>query len=184
LALSAHREAATLAASRARPGLLEVAIFVACALQLARLAEDPRKWLPTVDDTAAGERLVQTIAEIPGEVLIADQGYLATRAGKRSFAHGVMLWDIARSDRPGLQRGLAHEIETALREQRFGAVVLSDGWFTVSPGLERYYEKERRLFDDSERFWPVTGARVRPAVLYRPRDGSNATRPAGRAAGQ
>ena len=184
LALSAHREAAALAAGRPRPGLLEVAIFVACALQLVHLAEDPRQWLPTPGDTATGERLVETIAGIPGEVLIADQGYLATRAGKRSYAHGVMLWDIARSDRPALQRGLAREIETALREQRFGAVVLSDGWFSVSPSLERYYEKERSLLDDSERFWPVTGARVRPAHLYRPRDAPVATRPARRAPGQ
>jgi hypothetical protein len=101
-------------------------------------------------------------------VLIVDQGYLATLAGKRSFAHGVMLWDIARSDRPELQQRLSREIETALGEKRFGAVVLSDGWFAVSPSLERTYEKDHRLFD-SERFWPVTGARVRPSYWYRPR---------------
>jgi hypothetical protein len=184
LALSVHRETAALAAGRPRPGLLEVAVFVACALQLVHLAEDPRRWLPTPGDTAAGERLVETIAEIPGEVLIADQGYLATRAGKRSYAHGVMLWDIARSDRPELQRGLAREIETALREQRFGAVVQSEGWFAVSPSLERYYAQESNLFEDSKSFWPVTGARVRPAVLYRPRDGSNPARPARRSSGQ
>jgi 4-amino-4-deoxy-L-arabinose transferase-like glycosyltransferase len=168
LALAAHRETAVLAASRVRASPLEIGIFVACVLQLVHLAEDPRQWLPTPEDEAAGERLVEKISETPGDVLIVDQGYLATLAGKRSFAHGVMLWDIARSDRPELQQRLSREIETALGEKRFGAVVLSDGWFAVSPSLERTYEKDHRLFD-SERFWPVTGARVRPSYWYRPR---------------
>jgi hypothetical protein len=169
LALGAHRESLALAKDRVRTGLLEGGLFVACALQLVHLADDPRQWLPAPEDTAAGRRLVDTLAGIPGEVLIADQGYLATAAGKRSYAHGVMLWDISRSDRPELQHRLARQLEDALRERRFAAIVLSEGWFPVAANLEKHYALDRTLFDDPERFWPVTGARVRPAYLYRPR---------------
>jgi len=169
LALAAHRESVRLANGRLRPGAAEVGLYVACLLQLLVLVEDPHRWLPSAADVAAGDRLVETLASIEGDVLVADQGYLATRAGKRSFAHGVMLWDISRSDRPGLRQQLAAEIDDALREHRFAAVVVSEGWFPVSPVLERTYRPERTLVEDPERFWPVTGARVRPGMLYRPR---------------
>jgi hypothetical protein len=62
-----------------------------------------------------------------------------------------------------------HEIRRSLCERRFAAVVTNGTW-RYEGDLERYYRKVP-LDELGDAFWPVAGARTRPALLYTPAPG-------------
>ena len=136
--------------------------------QLALLAYNPAKHIPTAADRAAGTKLVERIAAVDGEVFIPHHGYLAILAGKRSFAHTLALDNVHVEDDGPARRDLELEIVRAVTEKRFAAVLLeSDGWHEMD--FLRTYAVRESLFDRPDVFWPVTGARLRPKALCTPR---------------
>jgi hypothetical protein len=136
--------------------------------QLALLAYDPSRHLPSPADREAGTSLVARIASIPGEVFVPHHGYLARLAGKRGFAHTLAMDNVFLDDRGPAGRDLADELTHALAERRFSAVLIeSDGRYSKS--ILQSYQISERLFDRPDVFWPVTGGRLRPEYLAIPR---------------
>jgi len=163
-ALGVH--AATQSANPRR-GLLLSGVYLLCIAQLLRLAYDPRQQLPTAADRRAGEDLVAAMRAIPGNVYLPYHGYLPAVAGKRTHAHAMAVWDVARGrDREATER-LLYEITDAIRRQGFAAVIVDTEVF-AQPDLENYYSRHPILFEDGV-FYPVTGLRTRPKWLYLPR---------------
>ena len=134
--------------------------------QFAMLAYDPRDHLPTAADRVAGESLLQRLRAIDGEVFIPHHGYLARRAGKRPQAHTLGMDNIFLDDPGPVRIGLQEEMLRALGDGRYAVAILeSDGRYL--PGIQRAFEPAGRVFADSDVFWPVTGARLRPEYVYR-----------------
>lgn len=141
-------------------------------VQLALLVYDPRAQLPTDADRRAGERVVAELAAFEGEVLVPGHGYLARAAGKRAFAHDMAIRDVLRGPRRPEIGAFVAELEQALAERRFAAVVLDDRvWEEELPALGRSYRLARHLFGPGSEgvFVPVTGALARPDLVYLPR---------------
>lgn len=93
-------------------------------LQLGWLFYNPTDYIPTAADRRAGEQFVRALARFPGEVYTPEHGYLPALAGKRTYSHCLVLWDVLRADNNRIKRNLRKEIERAFCEQRFDAVVL------------------------------------------------------------
>lgn len=143
-----------------------------CAAAFLPLAFDPRPHVPTDADRAAGEALVQRLSALEGPLLIPDHGYLAARAlgpGAPGSLHGMAMIDLTRSERLRDWAELAvGDLRRALRERRFGAVVLGDRtWEDELPALTANYLPPVRLWPEGDdRFITVSGAPKRPEWLY------------------
>ncbi|MCU1278472.1 MAG: hypothetical protein JWM53_2018 [bacterium] len=82
---------------------------------------DPRIFIPTERDRAAGDALVQRLRATDGEVLIPFHPFYAQLAGKRSYLHRMGVLDIWGAGM-GAPRGLAAAIEA----HKFALVVMDD----------------------------------------------------------
>ena len=145
-------------------------VYVLVAVQLALFAYDPRKTVPTEADAEAAVSVIERLRAIDGPVLAPQSSYLAERAGKRPTIHAMAVVDLTLSEGSQLRAyKLVQELEAALREGRYSAILLSDTerWEDLE-GFQDNYELEERLFgpEDEGTFVPRSGAPVRPEWLY------------------
>jgi hypothetical protein len=160
-------------AKRSQGRVLAASLLVAVcgALQLGLLFYVPRGFVPTAADRAAGEKLLERIAAVEGEVLISGPGYLTRRAGKRSYAHQMPASDFAKSGLPQAA-ALEQSYARAIREQRFAVIIDSNTAFLRSylpdGELVRYYRSTGWVFPDASLFVPVSGAPIRPGRVWVP----------------
>jgi hypothetical protein len=143
-------------------------VSTTCLIQFAfpGLLYLPWLQLPTRADLVAGRMLVQTVRDTAGEVLIPSHPYLVALAGKEPSATEMALQEVQRSHTPE-KEAVEREIAEALRNRRY-ALVLLDGNPGVLPEFDRYYVERARILQGGD-FYPVTGAKRRPEVLYVPR---------------
>lgn len=137
-------------------------------IQFGGLYYRPQRSLPSERDRQVGEALVERIRHLPGDVFLPAHGYLAELAGKPGFAHRMAMADILKAKNLPQGRLLEKDLERALVEQRFGAIILEN---THQMLLRRkhftvYYQASSSLIADSDSFWPVTGMRSRPTALW------------------
>ena len=157
--------------ARTRRRAVGIAGLCLCALQLVLLAYDPRKQLPDHDAATAGERVLEQLRAVDGDVYFPGHGWYATRAGHGPSAHGAALSDVLRADLDGATDLLASDLERAIREQRFDAVVV-DGPATFSflpDDFERWYRLDHRLAGPGAGALPATGTQTAPASVWVPR---------------
>ncbi len=152
----------------------EVGAYLVCLLQFILLVYNPLLLIPTEEDVEAGWKLVERIKQVEGDVFVPYHPYLPVLAGKRTFAHGEALYSIMSSDREKGRAKLDSEINRAVREKRFSAVILDMHrsrkiWNRgVGPANFRgYCFDERPIFNDADVFWPITGVKVRPEIFMR-----------------
>jgi hypothetical protein len=156
------------ATSARRP--LEIFVLLLCAIQFASLAYNPLQLVPTREDWEAGNNLVNTLAQIKGDVFVPYHSYLPTLVGKSSFAHGAAVGDIFQSDGGALRIALLDEIKQTLHERRFSAIILDGSYATwLLEDLEANYVLQGPVFDNQEVFWTLTGLKTRPEFIYVPR---------------
>ena len=152
----------------------QLVLYLACAFQFILLGYRPSRQIPTSRDLRAGKALVRMMGRAEGEVLLPYHGYLPVLAGKNSYAHAQALADVLRgSDDDGsIKSDLARAIKQAIRDRKFGMIILEETkynkLFPFEAEVERYYTKQETVFSDMAVFWPVTGARMRPGDVYIP----------------
>lgn len=141
----------------------------ACTLQFALLAYNPLAHVPNRADVEAGRAFVQSISQVNGDVWIPYHGHLATMAGKRQFAHWMSISDILESGIDSVKVPLQASVDSAVANQRFAMVVLSNVPFGNSPNFSRTYDSAGVAVDDASAFWPLSGSRRRPVTRYVPK---------------
>ncbi len=155
------------ATSARRP--LELFVLLLCAIQFVLLAYNPLQLAPTREDWEAGNNLVNTLAQIKGDVLIPYHSYLPILVGKSSFAHGAAVGDIFQCDEGALRTALLDEMKQTLREKRYSAIVLDGSYTTwLLEDLDKNYVMQKPVFDSQTVFWTLTGLRTRPEFIYVP----------------
>ena len=146
------------------PRLRPVVVYALLAASLALHPFDPRRFVPTARDRAAGKSLVERLRAAPGEVLIPFHPFYAQLAGKRTFLHRMGVMDIQAA---GLwpPRGLAE----ATRAHRFALAVFDDridgNWF-LWPEMQREYRVNERIGGPHT----VSGAPTVPTYVLVPND--------------
>jgi hypothetical protein len=155
----------------ARPGP-SLAIAGACVVQLALLAYNPLAQVPTSTDLAAGRSLVAAVRAVPGDVLVVSHPWYAVMAGKQPHVQAAAYFDIVRSRDPGARRRVEASVATAVREQRFAAIVFDteSDQRDFTPELAQYYKRIEApaLRAGEPGLWPVTDVEVRPSLWWIP----------------
>lgn len=144
-----------------------IGIYLASLIQFGLLRYDPTEQIPTGQDLTAGNELIGLIMQIEGEVLVPDHGFIAAMAGKRSYAHRMAMHDVLRGDEGEAKAHLVAEITEAISKKRFDAIILDSYWRKAD--IRGHYDEHRPIFVAPEVFWPVTGKRTRPTLLYSPK---------------
>ena len=143
--------------------------WLVCLAQFARLVYAPTALVPRRADREAGQAFVRSLAELPRPVFLPNHPYLLERAGLPAHAHQVGINQILNGAPSAWRDRLAAEQRGAIRDRRYGAIVL-DGWFWFKDDVERCYRPLGPAVPDASAFWPVAGARLRPGTVYLPAD--------------
>lgn len=159
------------AAWLARPGARLAPMAV--ALALVPLAHDPRALVPGADAERAGDVTVEALRQLGEPLLVPDHPRLLRLAlgdGARTGAHGMAWIDLLQSGEEDEARAFLADVERALAERSYAAVVTSDRWDDL-PGLAANYGPPAPLVPDGagEALVPPTGAPRVPRWVYRVR---------------
>jgi hypothetical protein len=152
-----------------RAGSLAAVLFwSAITMQFAVLYYRPLEQIPTKADRDAGEMLLASVGQMPGEVWIAHHGHYGVMAGKGTYATALPIYDVLRCKNERAKKLLMDSVERAFKQRRFAAIITDNDRFV---NLNEYREYERRgaVFTDPAVFWPVSGAPTRPLRVYVPR---------------
>ena len=153
---------------RRRRGV-EAFFLVVAAVQFLVIFYDPRRYIPSFADKDSGQKLIEQIKALDGDVFMPAHGHLATMAGKKPFAQEMAIGDIIGIQSPpsggpvGVE--LRNELKRAFAEKRFGAVIIDTDFFKKEIE-DSYKRKGGDPFPSREVFWPVTGFHVRPKAIY------------------
>jgi 4-amino-4-deoxy-L-arabinose transferase-like glycosyltransferase len=159
-----------LSMTRQRERAWTTVVSVAACVQLAFLLYNPLAHIPSAEDQAAGDRIVERLRQLDGEVLVPYHGYLARMAGKESAAHHMAMSDVQRASDQLHWKKLQAQYEQALAERRYAAILMSvPEWFPKE--LAETYQQTFDFFPGrkDETFRPLEGApHYRPRWIYQP----------------
>ncbi|MBK9030419.1 MAG: DUF2029 domain-containing protein [Myxococcales bacterium] len=165
LLLSGDRAPSERAADRARTLAHLGAAVVALGLgvQLYQARWNPRPFIPTARDRAAGDELIATIRALPGRVWVPSHPWYAHLAGKPMYVHRMGVKDVtARKPRPVMG------LEEALRGREFAAIVFDNrDLFLEVPAIAHYYRPDD-LVARTARPRLFTGAKIVPDSIWVP----------------
>ncbi|MFT5681390.1 MAG: hypothetical protein ACI8RZ_002296 [Myxococcota bacterium] len=151
------------------PVTAATSLLIAGQLWLGRW--DPAPLTPTAADVAAGDALIERIAELDGEVLAPQFPWYPVLAGKASYFHLIALWDINHTGGP-LVEG-TDSIKQAMADKHWAAVLTADSKLEL--GFKDHYRRQSTIQTGSA-MRPVTGWRVRPRYLYVPKTDKKTSR--------
>jgi hypothetical protein len=145
----------------------KLTLVMSAALQFLALVYSPTSQVPSAADRRAGERLVERVSSLPGEVFWAQHPWYLTEVGKPMQAHEMAVVDIVRDrNSTHLREQLQQELAIAVDTERYSAFVLDGPTFALKPpNFDARY-----VLADSDltgcRFFPVTGTRRKPTYLF------------------
>jgi len=140
---------------------------IACIIQFAVLYYPVRAQIPTPADVEAGNSLLARLRVQPGDVFVPFHSELAVMAGKPAYASYVAMHELEggfSGGDPDLWRGVSSQLMISFSRTKFTLILLDKPEFWGSPS--RYYGSSELVFE-GDTFYPVTGWRTRPVVLYR-----------------
>jgi 4-amino-4-deoxy-L-arabinose transferase-like glycosyltransferase len=152
--------------------IIRILVLVFSSVQLISLFTPPAAQIPTQADEKAGMELVEQIRMCPGDVYIPFHNYLIELAGKGSYAGVVEMGELrgsfgGRTD--PLWDEVLSQIQLALDTQTFTVVIQDNQVFrdATSPN----YVESGQIFENELVFWPMTGRKIRPEIVYYPING-------------
>jgi len=149
-----------------RLGAAVFSICVAAGVGYASVKEGvPNKqaMVPTQVDRRAARRMIETIAQMPGEGFIPFHPFYAVMAGKKPFVHRMGVMDVA------AKLGRPAGLDEAIANGRFDFVVLD--WKSRPyewPGLETRYYVFKELGEGVDSTRMFSGAQTSPRQLLLP----------------
>jgi hypothetical protein len=150
-------------------------VLAICALavvgQFVALRWSPTDHLPDRRSERATAAAVDELRRLPGPVYLPGHPWLLTLAGRPSNAQSAALADVLRGPRGEARTRLRNELGAAIREQRFGSVVVDSvtGLSYLPKDFRHYYRFDHDLVPDGGRIRPVTGTRTGPSQVWVPR---------------
>jgi len=146
------------------------ALMVAAGYQFYHLRYNPLDQIPTPANYSAGQKFVQYISSLPGEVYIPYHTYYSVMAGKQTYAHQSALWDVLRgqADSRGKEL-LIQSITDAVRSRQFGTIILDGaGEWNFLYGLDSNYSPQAEIVPAASAPVPLTGWQISPQTVFLP----------------
>lgn len=145
---------------------MELVILMLCITQYAMLVYNPISQIPTKADIEAGDELVRLMQGIEGEVYMPNHGYIPVLAGKTTYSQTMALFDIIRTGDEDMKNKLQDEINEAIANKSFGAIILDYDIDYLINEINKNYEYQGIIFDSDSVFWPLTGMLTRQQKLF------------------
>lgn len=142
-------------------------VLVVCVLQFALLVYDPRDHLPRPGTEPAITALRTWIRAQPGELWLPTQGWLAPGDAGHGAAHGMALEDVLRGPDGPTREALQLQLEQALTQGRWSAVVLDHPW--LEKELAPRYQRVPAPEGAPDALRPLTGMDTAPRYFLRKR---------------
>lgn len=142
-------------------GRVRLAGLSALVLQLVMLLAAPSPAIPTAADRAAGDRFVEFLRGIDGEVLVWNLPFIETRAGKKSWGLAGAAEEVLRSPDVATKEAFKADVIAAARQGRFAGVIDPPAWLQQAVPMG----PPVRLFPDDTVFVPVAGG-FRPQLFF------------------
>jgi len=145
---------------------IRLSVEALALLQFVLLSYPIAAQIPSDTDARAGAGLVELLREQPGEVLVPYHPELAWLAGKPTYANYIALYELEGGQGGGdadLWRVVRGQLQTAFRTRKFSLILLDKEQFWGGP--QRYYEASLPPLVGEE-FYPVTGWKVRPVIVF------------------
>ncbi len=159
------------------PTILAVAVAAGLGVQLYVARWNPRPFMPTASDRAAGDELIGLIRELPGEVWVPSHPWYAHLAGKTMYVHRMgakdvtTLWTTAGTTYDRLSRGYRFDnvqLAAALRRHQWDAIVLDNRDLHQEVGAIGVHYRVDDLIPKTARPRLVSGATVVPDAIWIP----------------
>jgi len=157
--------------------LCAVAVAAVLGVQLYAARWNPRPFMPTNRDRAAGDELIALIRDLPGEVWVPSHPWYAHLAGKRMYVHRMGIKDVTTLwTKPGtvydrLIRGYKFDgvaLAAALRRRQWDAIVLDNRDVHLEVGAVGLHYRIDDLIPASARPRLFSGATVVPDAIWVP----------------
>jgi hypothetical protein len=141
------------------------AAAIPLAITLALAPWEPRRYMPTDADVAAGDRLIERLRGIKGEIWVPSHPWYAVLANKRPYVHRMGVKDVTVRE-PRKIEGL----DEAIRDRAFAAIVVDKNLETNTeladmPSLKPAYHPALKLARD-EKPHVYTGVKVIPDEIW------------------
>jgi len=148
--------------------VINMGVGLLILIQFILLFYLPGQQIPGTSDRRAGERFINYLKQIPGDVFVPYHGFLPFLAGRQPSAHWVAILDVliaGQGSPAGPARDLLDQIEDVIMTKKYEVLILDrDDWF--SGLIEGNYRKDQVLFSENGVFFPITGYRTRPQFIY------------------
>ena len=138
------------------------AAAIALGATLLHAGWEPRRYIPTAADVAAGDKLIARIRALPGDVWVPSHPWYAELAGKQPHVHRMGIKDVT-----WRQHRTVLGLDEALRAHRFSALVLDNRDVFLEVPAVHFYRPALVLPAD-ERPHLYAGARVVPDSIWLP----------------
>lgn len=146
------------------PSSKYVTVFAALfVVQFGLLWYNPAKQIPTKADEEWGNKFIDRLKAVQGEILLPYHGYIPVLAGKTSCAHKMALVEIRSGDSMAYAE-LERDIKATIAEKKHAAIILNADWF--SDDVAASYRNLGDPFPDRSMFYPVTGLATRPHYWF------------------
>ena len=152
--------------------VLNIVLLLLSSAQLIVLLAPVAPQIPSQADKEAGQELVRRIAACPGEVYVPFHTYLAELAGKKGYAGVVEMGELKGSfggKADPLWDEVLSQIRFSLDTDAFAAIIQDNQLF--HDAMSSNYVETGQIFEGELVFWPVSGRKVRPSIIYEPNDG-------------
>jgi len=147
--------------------IMSTIVLLLSSAQLFILLSPTSSQIPTQADKDSGQKLVSQIQACSGEVYIPFHTYLAELAGKAGYAGVVEMAELRGSfggKADPLWDDVLSQIQFRLDANKFTAIIQDNNIFRDS--LSQAYVETGRVFENEFVFWPVTGRKTRPELVY------------------
>ena len=133
--------------------------------QLVDARWDPKGMLPTEDDVAAGEQVLEAIAAYEGDVLMPHFPWYPALVGKKPSFPLIALWDVNHKEGPLKKQ--AGRVRWGISKKKWDAAIMPQK--DMGHALSKHYKKARRLKLGRGAMKTRTGWRVVPLWIWEPK---------------
>ena len=150
------------------PRVVASVFTVILALQIYKMAYDPRPKIPSAEDLRAVQAFDRRIGELSEETIwMPWMGWLTAKHGGIWAAHKTAIWDVLRGPDPQAA-DLARKIEETLASGRWSLVIVNDDYF--DQWITKYCTPQPGpLLGEGFEFYP-RNYKTRPTTAYVPQD--------------
>ena len=141
--------------------------LIGMIFQFIILIYSPFLMIPTKEDVKAGWELVGKLKNTKGDVYIGGNIYYARLAGKKVFAHFLLILDLMQSSTK-FNKSIEHDLVSALQNHKFDMIVTYSDMLNVSPKISEYYKILSKVNHNPQLLWMKTGYNTRAEEMMIP----------------